>query len=287
MKAILVYNVKSGGALTLAQLKRLCKKADIELVEMFSTQDPLDTKLRPFIENGQVIIAYGGDGTINRVAGLVVNTKAVLAPLMGGTLNHFAKDLGVNEDVQLALNGLKGADQQKVDVGFVNDDIFINNSSIGLYPTSLRDRKRFEEKVGKWPAAFLAAIKTLMQFPTYTLKLENRTVKTPFIFVGNNHYDIDSGGLPMRRSIQKGVLSVFIAHTTSRFKVVSLALRALFGTVATANEFETSEQRELVIHTKHSHLSVARDGEWSRLKTPVKYRVAVKALTVLVGKTTK
>jgi diacylglycerol kinase family enzyme len=287
MRAVLVYNVKSGGSLTLDQLKEFCRKADIDLEGSFSINDSLDANLAPFIKKGALIIVFGGDGTMNRVAGLLVNTRATLVPLMGGTLNHFAKDLGVSEDIEHALRSLRNVQPQKVDVGFVNDMPFINNSSIGLYPTSLRDRKHFEDSIGKWPAAFVAIIKTLVRFPTYTLELGKRTVKTPFVFVGNNHYDIDGGGLPVRHSLKNGTLSVFIAHTTSRFKVVVLAFRTLFGSARDAEEFETIELKQLTINTKHTHLSVARDGEWSRFKAPIHYKIAPKALSVLVGGTKK
>lgn len=287
MRAVLVYNIKSGSSLGIPELKELCAKSGIELEASIAIDDSLEAQLKPFIKKSACILAFGGDGTINRVAGLIEGSDAVLAPLMGGTLNHFAKDLGVSENIEDSLRGLIKATPVKVDVGFVNDKVFVNNSSIGLYPSSLRDRKRYETVVGKWPAACWAALRTLIRFPVYELELKDRTVRTPFIFIGNNHYDLDSSGLPARKSLQEGSLSVFIAHTTSRIKLVRLAFQALFGSVADAGEFETMELQQLTIRAKHSTLSVARDGEWARLKTPIKYKISPRALTVLVGRSKK
>lgn len=284
MKAVLVYNVKAGSSLGVAELEDLCAKNDITLEASIAIDDSLETRLKPFISQGAHILVFGGDGTISKVTGLVAGTKAVLVPLMGGTLNHFAKDLGVSENIEASLRGLTNAVPMKVDVGFVNDKVFINNSSIGLYPSSLRDRQRYETVLGKWPAACWAAVRTLIRFPVYELELKGRTIKTPFIFIGNNHYDLDVSGVPVRKSLRQGSLSVFIAHTTSRFKLVGLAFRTFFGSVATAGEFEIMELKQLTIHAKRPALSVARDGEWARLKSPITYKIAPRMLTVLVGR---
>ncbi|HVG33349.1 MAG TPA: diacylglycerol kinase family protein, partial [Pyrinomonadaceae bacterium] len=99
------------------------------------------------------VIAGGGDGTINAVASAVVGTDKRLGVLPLGTLNHFAKDLKIPLDLEGAVSNIFDAHVARVDVGEVNGRIFLNNSSLGLYPSIVRQREKQQERLGrgKWP----------------------------------------------------------------------------------------------------------------------------------------
>src|SRR5271166_1000269 len=91
--------------------------------------------------NSQAVVAGGGDGTVNAVAGALVATDTALGVLPMGTLNHFAKDLGIPLDLEAAARNVFIGDIAKVDVGEVNGRVFVNNSGIGLYPRIVRERE--------------------------------------------------------------------------------------------------------------------------------------------------
>lgn len=183
-------------------------------------------------------------------------------------------------NISEAIAHLKQAQIRKVDIAKVNDKYFINNSGIGLYPSSLHVRERFEDRLGKWPAAVIASIRVFVKFHIHTLKIDGHIMHTPFVFVGNNVYNIDTVGGANRPVLDQGVLSIFIAKTTSRWKLLRLIGYALVGKAAQLNEFDQRKATKLEIKNT-DRLSVSRDGEVERLDSPIVYTIHPKALLVL------
>lgn len=273
MKVIFVYNTRSGSSVERRKLRRLCKKYGIMVEQFISLDDDLAGRLFPHIRAGKTIVAMGGDGTVSTVAGLVAGTRATLAPLPGGTLNHFVKDLGIPDDLELALKNLSHSDSIKVDVASVNKQIFVNNSSIGLYPMSLRERSGLEKYIGKWAAALLGSLRVLLRFRMYTVSIKGETFRTPFLFVGNNRYDIDSVGFARREDIDSAELTVFIARTVSRLRLLKLVGLAFIGRAARAPEFDVRYVSSLTVKTSKARLHVSRDGELMLLESPLEFRI--------------
>ena len=234
-----------------------------------------------------VIAAGGGDGTINAVASALIGTEKILGVLPFGTLNHFAKDLNIPLDLEDAARILISGRASNVDVGEVNGRIFLNNSSLGLYPTIVREReKRQRIGSGKWPAFVWAAITAFRRYPFLNIRLiaEGKTLelKTPFVFVGNNKYVMEGFALGRRERLDAGHLSVCISNRTGRWGLVRLALRALFGHLREERDFHALITDELKIKTKHKFLRVAFDGEVESLEAPLAYCVRPGALRVMV-----
>ncbi|MDB5321666.1 MAG: sphingosine kinase, partial [Phycisphaerales bacterium] len=159
-----------------------------------------------------VIVAAGGDGTQSAVANALAGTEAVMGVLPMGTLNHFAKDLGLPQEITQAAQVITTGRPRAVDLGEVNGRVFINNSSIGLYPHVVRRRDDMRERLGhgKWYAMLLAIIAIFRRFPVVNLRMtvngESWLRTTPFVFVGNNTYEIDRLNLGRRASLEKGEL---------------------------------------------------------------------------------
>ncbi len=281
MKIVLVYNPKSGSALSKSELRQKCSTAGIEVEKFVPIGDGFEHKLRPYIKKAAHIAVIGGDGTVSAVAGLVTGTKATLVPLPGGTLNHFTKDLGIPQDVDEALARLKKCKLRAIDIASVDDIYFINNSSLGIYPLSLRTREDIEDRVGKWPAAVAASLRALVRFKTYRVTIDGEPFTTPFIFIGNNRYSLAQLGGTERTRLGEGVLTVYAAKTKSRLTLLKIALFALIGKAKDLHEFNQYYPAELTIETTSSHLSVSHDGEVSKLSSPLAYKIHPKALRVL------
>lgn len=283
MKLVVVYNSSAGGELSKEHLAERFAANGHVVEEFIVLDDNLTKELAPHVAKGATIAAVGGDGTQSAVANCIIGTGAVLVPLAGGTLNHFVKDLGGEVDINKALERLSSVSIRRIDAVQLNDRVFINNSSLGLYPTSLRVRSKWEDKLGKWPAAVLAAFLTVLRFRVYLVKVNNKTVATPFIFVGNNIYHLDKLGGGERRRLDEGVLSVFIAKATSRWALLKIALLVLFGKASSASEFEFHRLSSLVVKVKtKEQIKLSCDGELKKFSSPVQYRILPKSLRVRI-----
>ena len=239
-------------------------------------------------ENPRLIVAGGGDGTINAVASTLVGTDIALGVLPLGTLNHFAKDLQIPLDLESAARNIINGQIVEVDVGEVKDRIFLNNSSLGLYPTIVRRREKQQERLGrgKWPAFVWAALTVLRRYPFLNVRLnadgKEFLRRTPFIFIGNNEYEMASFNIGSRACLNAGHLSLYMPHRTGRLGLLRLGLRAFFGRLREAKDFDAMCVKEIWIETKRKRLRVATDGEVTVMSTPLHYRVRPRALRVIV-----
>jgi diacylglycerol kinase family enzyme len=234
-----------------------------------------------------LIVAGGGDGTMNAVASVLAGGDTALGVLPLGTLNHFARDLGIPLELEAAVAIVAKGVRKAIDVGEVNGRIFVNNSSIGLYPAIVRRREKLRRRLGggKWRAMLWAMLTVLRGHPFLDVALEldggAQRRRTPFVFVGNNIYNMEGFYIGLRERLDAGVLSVYVTHRRRRLGLVLLALRALFGLLHQARDFEASTTRELRIESRHKRLLVATDGEVTALEMPLEYRIRPGALQVI------
>ncbi len=234
------------------------------------------------------VVGGGGDGTLNAVASGLVRSDTRFGILPMGTLNHFARDVGIPADFDLALAAIAAGHHVPIDVGEVNGRYFLNNSSLGVYPDIVRDRERQQRKLGrnKWVAFAWALWGALRRFPFLTVRLsvggETAVHRTPFVFVGNNAYQMQGLQMGTREQLCDGVLSIYFAHKPSRLQLAALALRALFGRLQQTREFRAHLSDELRVETTHHRLRVATDGEVREMQPPLLYRIHAGALRVIV-----
>ncbi len=240
-------------------------------------------------ERYPIVVAGGGDGTLNLVASKLVGTTARFGVLPLGTLNHFAKDLRIPLDLEQAAQTIVNGQIVRVDVGEVNGQIFLNNSSLGLYPSVVRHRERQQQQLGrgKWYALFWAALKVLRHYPSLSVRLtadgEEIIRRTPFVFVGNNEYEMEGFQIGARSCLNKGQLALYVAHGVGRARLMQLALAALLGWhPGNAPDFDKLCVAELWVKTRRKRLLVATDGEVSVMDAPFHYRVRPGGLRVIV-----
>lgn len=242
--------------------------------------------------DAEIVVAGGGDGTISAVAAAILPTNKILGVLPLGTLNHFSKDLQIPQDLPAAIDIIAENYQTQIDVGEVNGEIFINNSSLGLYPRIVRRRVK-QQSFGyrKWTAFFWAALSVFRRYPFLDLKMKIERQylerRTPVIFIGNNEYELHAYNLGGRHSLQEGILSVYVLHRTGRLGLLLLGLRSLFGTVRDAEDFDEFLTDEIVIEKrrkKRKRTLVALDGEVKVMESPIRYRILPGALRVIVPK---
>ena len=204
---------------------------------------------------------------MSAVASALVGTQAALGILPLGTLNHFAKDIGIPLDLDAAVETIINGKERLVDVGEVNGRIFINNSSIGLYPAIVQERSEHQRRgMSKW-FAFARALYTVMRrVPHFHASMHadgkyDSSDRTPFIFVGNNPYETTGLDIGERRQLDTGKLWVCRAPGAERSALIGMAVRALFGRT-TPGELKLLEAEELWVQTRRNRrIKVANDGE--------------------------
>ena len=238
-------------------------------------------------EGATMIVAGGGDGTVNAVASVVMNSDVVLGVLPLGTLNHFAKDLGIPLAIEDAVRALAHGRVERIDVGGVNDRIFVNNSGLGLYPDMVSNREeRQKHGLSKWPAAIAESVRAFVRYRLLTIRVKLRTGsierRTPAVFIGNNEYTTEGSLAAHRVSLTTGQLALYIPHATVRAKLVWLSLRALFGIPKSNSEFDKILTDTFVIESRHTPLHVSLDGEVVDMNTPLTFTMHAKALQVMM-----
>lgn len=251
-------------------------------------EDVVAAGRRAVAENPDVVVAGGGDGTLNAIAQSVVGSGVTFGVLPLGTLNHFAKDMGIPIDLPAAVDVICRGQVKRVDVGRVNGRVFLNNSSLGLYPQLVRRRDQLTHRLGhgKWPAAVWAALTVLRRHPFVQVRLtvDGKAFerRTPLVFISNNSYELDGLHLGARHCLDAGHLAIHIVNRNDRIGLIGLAVRALFGALRQAKDFETFCAVRVEAHTRRKNVLVATDGEVSRLDSPLIYEVEPLALPVLV-----
>lgn len=254
-----------------------------------SGKDLVDLARRAVESDAQTIVAGGGDGTINAVAATLVDSGKSLGVLPLGTLNHFAKDLRIPLNLKEAVHTIIAGHVVPVDVGEVNGHIFLNNSGLGLYPSLVHEREQKQELGhGKWPAFVWAAFSVMRRYPFLDVRLladgNEVSSRTPFVFIGNNEYEMENFNIGGRARLDGGQLSLYFSHRTRRLGLAMIGLRALMGRAEKSEEFVAMLTTEVSIETPRRRIRVAIDGEVTMMKPPLRYRIRPGALNVIVPK---
>jgi diacylglycerol kinase family enzyme len=231
------------------------------------------------------LVAAGGDGTVSTLAGVAVEAGVPLGVLPQGTLNHFAKDLGVPTDLDGALAVVLAGHTRPVDVGEVCGRVFVNNSSLGVYPRIVRLRERYGVRgPAKWLAALWATLAVLRRHPFAGVRLvvdgEPVVRRTPFVFVGNNEYRMEGLAAGTRETLDRGVLALYVMNASGRRSLVWLGFQVLLGRTGRLRELDTFLLTEATIELRRSSVGVALDGEVVELRPPLVYRSRPGALRV-------
>ena len=279
-----IVNVASGSA---DEARKVLEESDA--FEVHEVQpDEISAAIRAAVDGGaKRILVSGGDGTIATAATELLNTHAELAILPGGTLNHFARDLGVSTEAAEALTLAVEGDCRGVDVGAVNGRVFLNTSSVGAYVRFVRIRERLERRFGYRIASAIAALRILFQLRSFAVEVEVegelRIYRTPLVFIGVGERELQLPTLGKRVSDGQRGLHVMVVRGRSRARVLALALSAVArGVDAVAS---TPELDSFVVDrcriTLRRPTAVAIDGELVAMRDTLEYALHRDALHVV------
>ena len=245
--------------------------------------DELQSALQRHSAAARVVVG-GGDGTLNTAAAILSQGDTELAILPLGTLNHFARQLGIPDKLEEAAQHASQGSARRVDLGSIGERAFVNNFSAGAYVELVRRREasRLPKFLATIPAAW-RTLRTLRSRPfELTVDGEVCSIRTPLLFVGNNRYEVKEGHPGERRALDDGLLSVYAVRPLSRGALFAAAFRTLVARPRMHRDFELDRTaREIVIEGPGRSLEVALDGERCRFDLPVTIRIRPRALAVV------
>ncbi|WP_435256960.1 diacylglycerol/lipid kinase family protein [Thioclava sp. FR2] len=237
-------------------------------------------------EGFDVVAGLGGDGTQAAIANAVTNSGAAMAVLPGGTFNYFARELGL-DTMEKALAAISSGQILARDVGQVNDRIFLNNASLGLYPKILDTREDIYHRWGRSRFAaywsVLVGLRDLYRPMRLTVRSQglSRDYVTHLAFVARSAFQLESLGLEGAEAVRAGKFVLFIAKAQSRGGLVGGSMRLALGRVARGDDFELVVGDDVVLETGHMKRKVALDGEQGPMTMPLNLRVLPNALRIV------
>jgi diacylglycerol kinase family enzyme len=238
-------------------------------------------------------VVAGGDGTLASAAAALANQPTALAVLPAGTLNHFAQDLGIPTEPAAALEVALTGDRLRVDMGRVNERLFLNTSSVGAYVSFVRSRERWRRWLGYYLASAVAALNTFVGLRNFAVEIEIdgtvRSFRSPMVFLGQGERELQLPRLGARTPQGQRGFHVLIVRRTRRLGLIIRGVRALFTRVAVwgrARDVESMIVQNCRITLKRRHVGVAVDGEITILEGPLQYRYEPEVLTVIVPRAT-
>ena len=261
-------------------------------IDVLKAGDDLPTALdRAIAEKVDVIVAGGGDGTVNSVVNAIAGHDITLGVLPLGTLNHFARDLGVPIAMEAAARVIVDGHTTQIDVGEVNGRLFVNNSSVGLYPRIVQLRERYRASgIEKWVVAAWATLRVTRQQKPLRMKIEaaghDAVGMTPLVFIGNNEYRMAGFDAGSRDSLCGGKLALYVVRSRGRWELFQLVWRILAGTATESGALAMATALDATIDVpfddRVTQLPVAVDGEVTTLDLPLRYAIRPGALRVIV-----
>jgi diacylglycerol kinase family enzyme len=245
--------------------------------------DPTQTARRALGDGCTTLVACGGDGSVSAVAAVVVEAGITLGVVPMGTLNHFAKDLGIPDDPTDAVGVLVAGHRRQVDVGMAGDVLFVNNASVGSYARLVAHRERLQEQMSK-PRATLSAMRQVFPHRPTPIDLdvdgERISILATLVFFGNNEYVVQDGRFT-RASLDDGLISVYALHAERKRDLLRIAFRIARDRIGREHDLVHRTGSRITLTTPGATTLFAHDGEVDPIGTPLQIASKPGALTVL------
>jgi len=237
---------------------------------------------------GGVVVAAGGDGTVNAVAQATLGSGLAFGVLPQGTFNYFSRTHGIPSDTAGALQVLLTERPRPAQVGLLNDRIFLVNASMGLYAELLEDRENYKARYGRSRLiAFFAGLLTVMRgHRSWNLRMawrgQERDLRTPTLFVGNNPLQLLQVGIEHADAPENGQLAAVALKPVGVLAMPGLLVRGALGRLGGADEVLSFPFESMTVKASRSHgprrVKVATDGEIAWAEMPLLFRVSPEPL---------
>ncbi|MDQ3762621.1 MAG: phosphatase PAP2 family protein, partial [Actinomycetota bacterium] len=264
----------------------------LRAVEGMNLHDQLEAALEDGHVRGnasaRAVGVAGGDGTVAAAAAVAGRHGLPLVVVPTGTLNHFARDVGVY-DLQEAVDAVQAGEAVAVDLGVVeihgggrapHTRYFLNTASLGGYSDLVRLREKWEGKWGKWPAFAAALVTSLRHAQPLRVKLDGKEQKLWILFVGNGPYH-PRGMVPAwRPRLDSGLLDIRYLRADRRFSRARAIIALLLGGLRHTRTYMQREAPSLDVELIGDHACLATDGEVMDEAGRFTFRIAERPIAV-------
>ncbi|KRB15216.1 multidrug transporter [Mesorhizobium sp. Root695] len=258
-------------------------------IEIVAGKDVVETLDRVASRRSvDVVLAGGGDGTISAAAARLMGTKKTLAILPAGTMNLFARGLGIPQSLDAALKSFTDGEIIAVDIATANGRPFVHQFSIGMHAkmVQLRQKMEFGSRLGKIRASAKAAWATINNPPAMhvTLSIGEAEMAARITGIGITNNLFGEGHLPYADNPAGGVLGVYVTVAQQRAELVKFFFNMARGKWRDNEHVEIHQARRTVlkIHSGSSKFRAVMDGELVRLERATTIEIQPGALNVLV-----
>jgi diacylglycerol kinase family enzyme len=232
------------------------------------------------------IVVGGGDGTISSAAAISAETGVPLGILPLGTMNFFARSLGIPAEMKAAAVALAKGEVAVVDIAAVNGHPFVHTLILGLHPKMVEEREKagHQTRYGKMLGsgrAFFHVLRNPRRF-FVSIETDGRTVvrRTAGVVVSNN--PLGKGHMPYADRLDEGVLGLYVTTARGVLQHVRVTAAAAFGTAEESPLVEYLETTTADINLGgQGSIRVTLDGELVRLRVPLKVKIVAGGLRVL------
>jgi diacylglycerol kinase family enzyme/membrane-associated phospholipid phosphatase len=263
-------------------IRRLLPRAEIlEMSEDAGVQELLGEAARS--GRATALGVAGGDGSVAAAAAVALEHGLPLAVLPAGTLNHFARDVGI-ETPEEAADAVRSGSGVEVDVADVNGTPFLNTASIGVYPEMVHRRDRLSRRLGKWVALTVAAAQVMRASEPLSLVVNDRPVTVWIVFIGNCCYTPRGLSPAWRPRLEDGLLDVQYLRADLTFGRTRAVLATLLGVSEHARSYDQVQAEEVRVLSRSGPQQIAYDGETGEKSTEFVFRKRNR-LTVYCGRT--
>lgn len=275
-----------------AELNQAGREFELFMVTRSETiADVARDTVRRARERSGIVVAAGGDGTINAMVQATIGSGCPFGVIAQGTFNYFGRTHNLPEDTAAATRMLLGALAYPIQVGFVNERVFLVNASLGLYPQLLEDRETYKRKLGRnrW-VAWVSGLYTVLRYHrrlALTIERQGKvsTLYTPTLFVGNNRLQLEQIGIEEASKTDQGELTAIAIRPINTLTMIGLGFRGALGQLGDADHVMSFSFKSLLVKPARFFgkklIKVATDGEVTQLRMPIEFRVADQALYLL------
>jgi diacylglycerol kinase family enzyme len=261
LAGFLIVNPRSGGSGPSAdELRAAADERGLQVHLFKRGEDPYELARRAGTD---ALGVAGGDGSLAPVAKAAVERDLPFACIPFGTRNHFARDLGLDRDDPIAALDAFGGKERRIDIAWVNDRPFLNNVSLGMYAQLVHRREEHRRRSEALARLRAIAIALRHRAPR-GVTVDGEAIRGRVLVISSNAYVLDLFSLGERRRLDEGLLYLYAGSGVARSR----------WTERRGTRFD--------INATAGHLPAAVDGEPERLETPLEFRIAPRALRVLV-----
>ena len=237
--------------------------------------------------DGSLVVAAGGDGTVNCVASACIKHDVPMGVIPMGTYNYFARDLGIAPDIESAVAVLATGQLTTTAVGLLQDQVFVNNASFGTYARVVKNREMDKKKFGRYRiVALLSDIRSLYApAKNYTLRIGTgdmaKNCRTTMIFAGINKFQMENLGIPLAEKAGRAQMSIMIMKPVTRWQMTRILLRGLFRQLPHDDRIDVLLAERFTVDAPAAPIACVVDGEIVNLTLPLEFKLLPNQLRVM------